>query len=376
MVTPILILAQLERARRETARQRAVHNQQVAQQVQALARRPVVAARPSAGRPTPPPLTERQRNNRAAAARQSSFTGFMANLNRGLVVGDEMAAGLGAAYEVASGRSKVRNLQDARDIFLANLDYQRALEDAYMARHPMWAGLARGAGDAVVTAIPGGLGAKTLIKVNQVGAPMTARLVTAGGNAARGSVAFGISSAAAGLADRGNSQERLTAALENAKRASAVGAVFGPAAGIVAAPRKPLPRDPSLPVDPYESNHGLIKSLATRADNYGNRKDWLTGPVAGTKKHYYAEQLLKRYQRRYGNRDLWPEARYLNKEPWESGRTTRGSVRLDVVERWLDEPTHVWDYKFGGAKLTASRETQIRRTIPYGDDTLVREVRP
>lgn len=61
----------------------------------------------------------------------------------------------------------------------------------------------------------------------------------------------------------------------------------------------------------------------------------------------------------FGDRGLSSETRYIGGSPWEFG-TTKGSIRLDVVEGPLANPIQVWDYKFGGATLLPSRIQQIR----------------
>jgi len=56
--------------------------------------------------------------------------------------------------------------------------------------------------------------------------------------------------------------------------------------------------------------------------------------------------------------------------------TTTGSIRLDVVEGPLTNPTHVWDYKFGQATLSSSRTTQIQSGIPNGGNVSILMVKP
>lgn len=49
------------------------------------------------------------------------------------------------------------------------------------------------------------------------------------------------------------------------------------------------------------TNHSLVQKAATIAEkNVGGK-----GAVAGTKKHEYATELLKKYQKRYGHRQLY-----------------------------------------------------------------------
>jgi hypothetical protein len=54
----------------------------------------------------------------------------------------------------------------------------------------------------------------------------------------------------------------------------------------------------------------------------------------------------------------------------------RGSIRLDVIEGPLDNPTQVWDYKFGGARLTPTRVNQIRTGAGLQPNAPVTEVKP
>jgi hypothetical protein len=126
----------------------------------------------------------------------------------------------------------------------------------------------------------------------------------------------------------------------------------------------------------YATNSDLVQSIATRADNWGIRKDMGNGPLVGIAKHGYAEELLNRYQRIFGDRGLTAEARYIGGAPWQSGMTTTGSIRLDVVEGPLTNPTRIWDYKFGQATLSPSRVTTIRDGIPNGANVPVMMVRP
>lgn len=131
-----------------------------------------------------------------------------------------------------------------------------------------------------------------------------------------------------------------------------------------------------LGASPYATNGDLVQSIATRADNWGIRNGLGNGPVAGTLKHGYADEVLTRYQRMFGDRGLTTEARYVGGEPWEPGMTTTGSIRLDVVDGPLDSPTRVWDYKFGQATLSSSRITQIQNGIPNGANVPVLMVKP
>ena len=128
---------------------------------------------------------------------------------------------------------------------------------------------------------------------------------------------------------------------------------------------------------PERSNSQLVQSIGKRADAWGTRKGLAsTGSREGTFKHGYAEKLLKRYQKMYGDRGLRAEVRYRNGVEWRSGDPLKGSIRLDVVQGPLDNPTAIWDYKFGNAHLSASRINQIRTGAGLGSDVPIMEVKP
>ncbi|UOF15052.1 putative Ig domain-containing protein [Lysobacter capsici] len=126
----------------------------------------------------------------------------------------------------------------------------------------------------------------------------------------------------------------------------------------------------------YATNGDLVQSIATRADNWGIRQGLGNGPVAGTLKHGYAEVLLHRYQRMFGDRGLSAEVRYVNGNSWRPGDPILSSVRLDVVDGPLTNPTNIWDYKFGNAVLSQSRITRIQSSIPNGANVPVTMVKP
>jgi hypothetical protein len=92
------------------------------------------------------------------------------------------------------------------------------------------------------------------------------------------------------------------------------------------------------------SNGQLVQDIATRAEAWGTRRGLSTkGSVEGTLKHGYADRLLTRYQEMYGSRGLSTEVRYANGVPWREGVPLRGTVRLDVVEGPLNNPTAIFD---------------------------------
>jgi RHS repeat-associated protein len=95
-----------------------------------------------------------------------------------------------------------------------------------------------------------------------------------------------------------------------------------------------------------------------------------SGAVYGTNVHtaFRAEVAA------FGNPTLSTEISYLNGEVVKWG--TPGSVRLDVVEGPVTQPTAVYDLKTGSAQLTAARIQQIQSHIPGGASVPVIMVRP
>lgn len=54
----------------------------------------------------------------------------------------------------------------------------------------------------------------------------------------------------------------------------------------------------------------------------------------------------------------------------------KGSVTIDVVEGPVDNPTAVFDYKFGDAVLDADREAQMIRVAGLSPSCPVHEIKP
>ena len=125
------------------------------------------------------------------------------------------------------------------------------------------------------------------------------------------------------------------------------------------------------------TNAQLVQDVANRARAWGAREGLaLEGSRTGTLLHGYSERLLIRYQRMFGERGLSTEVRYFNGQLWQPGMPLKGSIKLDVVEGELNAPTTVFDYKFGGAKLTPGRIDEIRSGAGLGADVPVIEVKP
>jgi hypothetical protein len=93
-----------------------------------------------------------------------NVTGFMANVNRGLGIGDELAAGAKTVGNLFSGKLNLQPRiggggafdQAVVNDFKGNLAQQRQLEAGYQAAHPHMAALAQGTGMAATAAVPAG----------------------------------------------------------------------------------------------------------------------------------------------------------------------------------------------------------------------------
>ena len=136
-------------------------------------------------------------------------TGFMANVNRGLGVGDEIAGAVQGAANYLQG--KANPLQ-------SGMQQQRATEDRFQATNPTLAALGRGVGNAGTMAAPIGQGAAVLANASRAG------------NMARGAISAGLTGAAYAAADRGTVGERIKSAGETARNPLVLG--LGPLVGL------------------------------------------------------------------------------------------------------------------------------------------------
>lgn len=152
-------------------------------------------------------------------------TGFMANVNRGLGIGDELAAGFRTAGNVLSGKTPVQNvLADFKD----SMKGQRDTEDEFARERPKAAALGRGTGMAITAAVPTGQSANLLSQ--------SGRVV----NALRGATTAGLTGAAYAAADRGTIGERARAAAGAAH--DPVTLALGAAGGALAPAAKKTPK--------------------------------------------------------------------------------------------------------------------------------------
>lgn len=148
------------------------------------------------------------------------ITGAMANLNRTLGIGDEIAAVGGTIMDIASGKArptrdpatgKIAPL-DIAGTFRENMGRQRQIEDEFAAERPADAALARGVGMSIAALAPGG----------------AVRAPSSGISAlAQGGVSGGLAAGAYSLVDRGTAEERLDTANRNIPMGAAGGAALG-----------------------------------------------------------------------------------------------------------------------------------------------------
>lgn len=138
-------------------------------------------------------------------------TGFLANLNRGLVVGDEIAGAIKGAGNAVGALGRGEGLAAVPGAFREGMASQRATEDRFQASNPRMAALGRGVGNAATLAVPAG--------------PLSGVLANAtrAGNAVRGATAAGLTGAASAALDRGSLGERGKAAGETARNPLVLG---------------------------------------------------------------------------------------------------------------------------------------------------------
>ena len=158
--------------------------------------------------------------------------GFMANVNRGLGIGDEIAGFLGGTVNAVGALSRGEGLTAVPNAYQQGMRTQREIEDNFARSNPNTAALARGTGSAATAATPFGGTAAVLASGS--------RAV----NMARGAVTAGLTAAGYAAADRGTPEERLKAAGELAR--NPVVLLTGAAGGaLVPAARKPRPAKPT-----------------------------------------------------------------------------------------------------------------------------------
>lgn len=176
-------------------------------------------------------------------------TGFMANVNRGLGIGDELAAGAKTLGHVVTGQAGLdpskgaaSELQAIGNDFNRSMASQRQIEDSFTAAHPHISALAKGTGNALTMAAPVGPGAAAFAEpVAIAGREIPALAV----NALRGATVGGLSGAGYAAVDRGSLGQRAGAAAQAAQDPVTLG--LGAVAGSLATPRAARVERPPAP---------------------------------------------------------------------------------------------------------------------------------
>jgi hypothetical protein len=182
---------------------------------------------------TSPDIVDRTMRAYAQRAKPRNFfqeaAGAMANVNRGLGIGDEMVAGAKTVADFVGGN------RDVVSSFKANMAEQRGLEDDFASRRPRTAALARGTGMAATAAVPAGGSANLFVQGSKAA------------NTARGATLAATQGAAYAAADRGTVKERIGAASKAARDPVTIAA--GAIGGRMATPKTvkaPKPVDPNV----------------------------------------------------------------------------------------------------------------------------------
>ena len=223
--------------------------------------------------PTTPAKRVPAAKPKAAPPRKSFLdeaAGFAANLNRGLLIGDEFTAGLGTVTDLVTGKVKPRVgpgqspfglsplIRGVGDAYNRNMRTTRRVEDDFRERRPLVAGAAQGGGTAATMLVPGG------------SFPVaTTRLAAA----AQGALLGATQGAVTGALDRGSLAERGRASIMGGAAGGAFGGALGGAVG--GAPRvKKTPKiDPNVrllaeegvQMTPGQIRGGVLKSLEDKA---------------------------------------------------------------------------------------------------------------
>lgn len=221
-----------------------------------------------------------------------NVTGFMANVNRGLGIGDELAAGAQTAVNVFAGRTPITEV--GAD-FRRSMAQQRQVEDQFAAERPRTAALARGTGMAATAAVPVG---------------NTANLFAQGSravNAARGATVAGLEGAAYAAADRGTAGERLAAASRTARDPLTL--ALGAGAGSLATARRaPRPKPQARSNAQILAERGISTTPAQRAGSTVKAVEDLgkRAPILGPAMSGYQNRQIEQLNRAVGLEALKP----------------------------------------------------------------------
>jgi RHS repeat-associated protein len=126
-------------------------------------------------------------------------------------------------------------------------------------------------------------------------------------------------------------------------------------------------------VEPYElgaESQTTVQQLQGAANRAAANVGSGSGSVYGT----YVHSAFSDEIEALNNPNLFSEQSYLNGEAVDYG--TSGSVRIDVGEGTVENPTAAYDLKTGSAKLTPARIRQIQSHLPGGSSVPVYQMRP
>jgi hypothetical protein len=224
---------------------------------------------------------------------RGEITGFMANVNRGIGIGDEMAAGFQTAGNVMTGRVPLSGV--AGD-YQRSMAEQRQIEDSYAADRPNAAALARGFGMAGTAAIPAGNAANLFAQGGRLA------------NTARGATMASGQGAFYAATDRGTARERAEAASRAARDPLTL--ALGAAGGRLAPPRKGPKQD--LTTAPTSgdvlADIGVSSSIPQRMGRTAKGVEDLgkRAPILGPAMVGYQERQLGQLNRGVGLKALEP----------------------------------------------------------------------
>ena len=118
-----------------------------------------------------------------------------------------------------------------------------------------------------------------------------------------------------------------------------------------------------------QSGQSSVSRLIAAADDALARNGAGKGAAYGTRVHTTFARIIKSW----GDSDFFTEQSYLNGKHVDYG--TPGSIRVDVGEGPVDDPSVVYDLKTGSAELTLQRVQQIQSHLPGGSSVPVIEIR-
>lgn len=168
--------------------------------------------------------------------------GLAANLNRGLLIGDEFTGALGTAADALTGKVRPRAmpgdnaimpvLRGVGDAFDRNMATTRRVEDDARERRPLVAGAAQGAGTAATIMVPMGAMPAAATRLNA---------------AAQGALVGATQGSVMGALDRGTMAERGRAAVSGGAIGAITGGALGGALGGKRIPKPPKPKATPVP---------------------------------------------------------------------------------------------------------------------------------